>query len=95
MKSGSGSIWKTYEEAVPFSRIGGIWTDEQIVFLIGDEVHPSHVHGFVAAIEANVALFGLSRMSRRADDQSLDIIENALILRVTVSHDAYLTWLLH
>ena len=86
LKSGSGSIYEV-DYYVPFSRIGRVWTYEQIVFLIGDEVHPAHVHGLVAAVEANVALFGLARVPRRADDQALDVVEDALVFRVAVGHD--------
>ena len=67
---------------VPFSRIGRVRSNEKIVFLIGDEVHPAHVHRLVASIEANVTLFGLARVTGRPNDQPLYVIENPFVLRV-------------
>ena len=54
--------------------------------MIRDEVHPSKVHCLITSVEANVALFGLARMSRRPDDQPLYIVEDALVLRVRIGH---------
>ena len=63
---------------IPRSRVCRVRSDEEIVLLVGDEVHPPQVHGLVAAIEANVALFGLARVSWRPDDQPLNVVEDAL-----------------
>ena len=49
-----------------------------------DEVHPPEVHGFVAAVEADVAFLGLARVARWADHQPLDVGQNALVLGVGV-----------
>ena len=67
---------------LPRTRVGRVRPDKEVVLLVGDEVHPPQVHGLVAAIEANVSLFGLARVSRRPDDKSLDVAEDALVLRV-------------
>lgn len=72
---------------IPRSRVGGVGPNEEVVFLVGDKVHPAHVHGLVAAVEANVALFGLARVSRGPDDQPLYVIQYALVLAVSVGHD--------
>ena len=54
--------------------------------MIGDEVHPSQVHGLVAAVEADVPLFGLARVSGRPDDQPLDVVEDPLVFGVRIGH---------
>ena len=70
---------------LPDPRVGGVWPDEKVILLVGDEVHSSKVHGLVATIEADVAFFGLSSVTRRPDDQAVDVGKNALILGVGVS----------
>ena len=58
---------------LPIPRVGSVRPNEDIIFLICDEVDSAQVHGFVAAVEANVALFGLSRVARRPYHQPLDV----------------------
>ena len=70
---------------LPDPRVGGVWPYEKVILLVGDEVDSSKVHGLVATIEADVAFFGLSSVTRRPDDQAVDVGKNALILGVGVS----------
>ena len=56
--------------------------DVDVVLLVGDEADLAQVHGLVAAVEADVALPGLARVSRRPDDLALDVGQHALVLRV-------------
>ncbi len=74
----------------PCAWVSRVWPDEKVVFLVGNKVHTSHVHGLVAAIEANVAFFGLAGVTRRSNDQTLNIIEDSLVLRVRVGHVGFL-----
>ena len=73
-------------ENIPRSGISCIRPDVEVVLLIGDEVNPPEVHGLVAAVEADVAFLGLARVSRRTDDQPLDIGQDSLVLGVGVGH---------
>ena len=75
------------KKPLPRSWVCRVWSDEKVIFLVGDEVHPAQVHRLMASIEAYVAFFGLPRMSRRPDDQPLDVIKDALVLRVRIGHD--------
>ena len=82
---------------VPCSRVGCVWPDEQVVFLVGDEVDPAKVHGLVSSVEADVSFLGLARVSGRPYDQSVDVAEDALIFRVRVgaSHPVAVAQALH
>ena len=77
---------KLTETHSPDSWVGSVWTDEQIVLLVGDEVHSAQVHCLVASVEANVAFFGLSSVARRPDYQPLDVVQNPLVFRIGIGH---------
>ena len=78
--------------ASPASGICGVRPDVDVVLVMRDEVHLAQVHGLVGGVEADVALFRLASVSRRSDDQTLDVGQDALVLAVGVSagHDHHL-----
>ena len=52
------------EKIIPCSRISCVWSNEKIIFLIGNKVHSTKIHCFIATIETNVAFFGFTCVSR-------------------------------
>ena len=55
--------------------------------MIGDEIHSAEIHGFITSIKTDVTAFGLTSVSRRTYDQTLDVVEDALIFGVRITHD--------
>ena len=58
--------------------------------MIGDEIHSAEIHGFITSIKTDVTAFGLTGVSRRTYDQTLDVVEDALIFGVRITHDDHL-----
>ena len=65
---------------LPASWISRIWSNKKVIFLIGDKVDTAKVHRLKATVETNVTFFSLARVTRRSNDQPLNIIEDAFIL---------------